>query len=128
MIKDIEAESDTTVLVAVGRDFHNKGVASLEKQDDPPPLGADASFQEVMKHRLSTKDGKEKYKLRKQTVEPVFGIIKEAIGFRQFHLRGLENVNTEWTLVTLAYNFKRLFSITNSGTLSSNQVKTVKNG
>ena len=55
-------------------------------------------------------------------------IIKEAIGFRQFHLRGLENVNTEWILVTLAYNFKRLFSITNSGTLSSNQVKAVKNG
>jgi len=128
MIKDIEAKSDTTVLAAVGRDHHNKGIKSLEKHDDPPPPEADAPFKKVMKHRLSTKEGKDKYKLRKQTVEPVFGIIKEVIGFRQFHLRGLENVNTEWTLVTLAYSFKRLFSITNSGTLSSKEEKAVKNG
>lgn len=45
---------------------------------------------------------------RKQTVEPVFGIVKEAMGFRQFLLRGLEKVETEWALVTLAYNCKRL--------------------
>ncbi len=50
-----------------------------------------------------------RYKLRQQTVEPVFGIIKEALGFRRFSLRGLEKAALEWTLVTLAYNCKRLF-------------------
>jgi hypothetical protein len=62
-----------------------------------------------MKHRLETKQGRELYALRKQTIEPIFGIIKETLGFRRFSLRGLKNVRTEWTLVTLAYNLKRLF-------------------
>ena len=48
------------------------------------------------------------YALRKQTVEPVFGIIKSVMGFRQFMLRGLENVRNEWTLVCLAWNLKRM--------------------
>ncbi|MHB8346552.1 MAG: transposase, partial [Acidiferrobacterales bacterium] len=48
------------------------------------------------------------YALRKQTVEPVFGIIKSVMGFRQFHLRGLELVRNEWTLVCLAWNLKRM--------------------
>ena len=65
-----------------------------------------------MVHRLKTKEGKEKYKKRKETVEPVFGIIKSVLGFRQFLLRGLEKVNPEWDLVTLAYNFKRLYKLT----------------
>ena len=67
-----------------------------------------------MRHRLKTREGKEKYRLRKQTVEPVFGIIKEVMGFRQFHLRGHPKVETEWTLVTLAYNVKRLFKMSGS--------------
>lgn len=46
--------------------------------------------------------------MRKQTVEPVFGIIKSAMGFRQFLLRGLEHVTHEWTLVCLAWNLKRM--------------------
>ncbi len=61
-----------------------------------------------MKHRLKTKDGKAKYKLRQQTVEPVFGIIKSVMGFRQFLLRGLEKVGLEWQWVCVAYNLKRL--------------------
>ena len=48
------------------------------------------------------------YKLRQQTVEPVFGIIKSVLGFRQFRLRGRARVSLEWTLVCLAYNLKRL--------------------
>jgi len=75
---------------------------------DPPP-GAKAG--EIMAHRLETKAGGELYKLRKQTVEPVFGIIKEALGFRRFLLRGLEKVNLEWTLVSSRYNLKRLFNL-----------------
>jgi hypothetical protein len=62
-----------------------------------------------MAHRLKTPEGKELYALRKQTPEPVFGIIKSALGFRQFLLRGLDNVRGEWNLVTMAYNMKRLF-------------------
>ena len=54
---------------------------------------------------------REKYKLRKQTVEPVFGIIKKWMGFTQVLLRGHEKVSGEWQLVTLAYNFKRLWNL-----------------
>jgi hypothetical protein len=56
-----------------------------------------------MKAKLETEDGRKRYAKRKQSVEPAFGIIKSAIGFARFHLRGLANVASEWTLVTLAY-------------------------
>ncbi len=51
------------------------------------------------------------YALRKQTPEPVFGIIKSVIGFRQFSLRGLDNVRGEWSLVTMSWNIRRLFTL-----------------
>ena len=66
---------------------------------------------ERMEWRLDTAEGKKLYGLRKQTVEPVFGIIKEAIGFRRFMLRGQAKVSLEWTLVTTSYNLKRLFNL-----------------
>src|SRR6185437_1252042 len=62
----------------------------------------------AMKAKLETEAGKACYKKRKQTVEPVFGIIKSAMGFTRFHLRGLQNVAAEWLLVALAYNCRRL--------------------
>ena len=65
-----------------------------------------------MKLKLKTKKGRECYKLRKQTVEPVFGIAKSVLRFRQFLLRGLDKVNIEWDLVALAYNLKRLHKMT----------------
>ncbi|OXC79783.1 Mobile element protein [Caballeronia sordidicola] len=61
-----------------------------------------------MMHRLKTKAGRALYGLRKNTVEPVFGIIKHVMGFRQFSLRGLSNVGAEWSLVALAWNIKRM--------------------
>ena len=61
-----------------------------------------------MKAKLETEEGKNQYSLRKQTVEPVFGIIKRAIRFTYFHLRGIPNVTSEWRLVALAYNCKRV--------------------
>jgi hypothetical protein len=61
-----------------------------------------------MAHRLKTPNGRATYALRKQTVEPVFGIIKSVMGFRQFLTRGLANVRNEWTLVCLAWNLKRM--------------------
>ena len=64
-----------------------------------------------MIYRTSTKAGKTLYKQRQQTVEPVFGIIKSVMGFRQFLLRGKEKVSLEWSLVRLAYNMRRLHMI-----------------
>jgi hypothetical protein len=61
-----------------------------------------------MKHRLKTKDGRAIYAKRKCTVEPVFGIIKAIMGFRQFLLRGVESVCGEWNLVCMAWNLKRM--------------------
>lgn len=82
--------------------------------DFRPPPGATPErriaepWRLAMKAKLETEDGKARYKKRKQTVEPVFGIIKSAIGFTRFHLRGLANVAMEWLLVALAYNCRRL--------------------
>lgn len=100
-----------TVLAAMKRKPHGRSVEQLEKRDDPPAPPPEASVAEVMVYRLETKAGKDLYGLRKQTVEPVFGIIKEAMGFRRFLLRGLEKVNLEWDLVTTSYNLKRLFNL-----------------
>jgi hypothetical protein len=62
----------------------------------------------AMAEKLRTPEGKARYRRRACTVEPVFGIIKSALGFRQFMLRGLKKVSGEWNLVCLAYNLKRL--------------------
>jgi transposase len=94
---------------AMKRHGHGRSVEHLEERPDPPAPPEGAPMAEIMRHRLETKAGKKRYALRKQTVEPVFGIIKEAMGFRRFLLRGLEKVDLEWTLVTTAYNLKRLF-------------------
>ena len=85
-----------------------ESVAELENPPEPAPPAADASLSEVMRHRLKPTAGKPLYKLRQQTVEPVFGIIKAVLGFRQFRWRGRAKVAWEWTLVCLAYNLKRL--------------------
>ena len=95
-----------TPLIAVGREGHHQ--EWRERFTEPEPLTADATSVEKMKHMLKTKAGRALYALRKQTVEPVFGIIKSVMGFRQFLMRGLDNVQTEWTLVCLAWNLKRM--------------------
>ena len=93
-------------LLAAGRDGHHPHWE--DRFTEPPPLTEPASTVDRMKHRLKTPKGRELYGLRKQTVEPVFGIIKSAMGFRQFLLRGLASVRGEWTLVTMAWNIKRM--------------------
>ena len=93
-------------LIAVKRDEHHPDWR--DRFTEPLPLADNASPVEVMKHRLKTQIGRAAYALRKQTVEPVFGIIKSVMGFRQFLLRGLDNVKNEWTLVCLAWNLKRM--------------------
>lgn len=102
-----------TVYAAVERHSHHKTVADLLPQAEPAAPGAPASAKENMAHRLQTAVGKALYKLRKQTVEPVFGIIKEAMGFRRFLLRGRAKVGLEWTLVCVSYNLKRMFPLKN---------------
>ena len=101
----------TVVLAAIKRDKHGRTVEDLEKKEDPEPPPPNAPFAERMIHRVATKAGRTRYKQRQQTVEPVFGIIKEAMGFRRFSMRGLQKSSLEWTLVSLAYNLKRLFTI-----------------
>jgi len=64
-----------------------------------------------MAHRLKSPRGRKLHALRKQTPEPVFGIIKSVMGFRQFLLRGLECVQGEWSLVTMSWNLKRMFAL-----------------
>ena len=93
-------------LLAAGRDKHHPHWE--DRFTEPPALAEPASEVDRMKHRLKTIQGRKLYGLRKQTVEPVFGIIKSVMGFRQFLLRGLDSVRGEWNLVTMAWNIKRM--------------------
>ena len=93
-------------LIAVAKEDHHPDWR--ERHSEPPPPPENATPLQTMAHRLKTKAGRALYALRKQTVEPVFGIIKSVMGFRQFSLRGLTKVTGEWTLVCLAWNLKRL--------------------
>ena len=94
-------------LIAMGREPHHPSLAE-RFADAPAPPDAPTPLK-TMAHRLKTPEGKKLYGLRKHTPEPVFGIIKSALGFRQFLLRGLDNVRGEWSLVTMAWNMKRMF-------------------
>lgn len=76
---------------------------------EPPQIRS--AFVLEMKAKMERDEARRKYRLRKQTVEPVFGTIKKWMGFTQFHLRGLEKVDGEWKLLTLAYNVKRLWKM-----------------
>ncbi len=105
------APTGTTVYAAMEKTSHHRSVRDLEKKREPDALPAETSTGERMRHRLKSTVGRKLYKLRQQTVEPVFGIIKSAMGFRQFLLRGTNKVSTEWTLVCLAYNLRRLHTL-----------------
>lgn len=94
-------------VIAMGREAHHPSLA--ERFAESPPHPENPNPLEAMGHRLKTSEGKKLYALRKQIPEPVFGIIKSALGFRQFLLRGLNNVRGEWSLVTMAWNIKRMF-------------------
>ena len=116
------AEARVTPLIAIKREHHH---VSLNERfaADPPALttaptlaptanGADGVGAETalaqMRHALKTSSGRALYALRKSTVEPAIGVIKHVMGFRQFSVRGLNRVDAEWSLVTLAYNVKRM--------------------
>jgi transposase len=102
-------EAGIEALIAVARDEHHAGWR--DRFTEPVPLSETATAAERMAHRLKTKAGRAAYALRKQTVEPVFGIIKSVLGFRQFLLRGLNKAAGEWRLVCLAWNLKRMAAL-----------------
>ena len=81
----------------------------------PPPAKTPRQMKEpwriAMRAKLDTDAAKATYRRRKQTIEPVFGIIKAAMGFTRFHLRGLKNVAAEWLLTALAYNCRRMIRL-----------------
>lgn len=105
-IEELEARG-IEPYIATGRDRHHQSWQERFSQPLPPPP-EEASPMVKMAYKLKTEIGKLIYGLRKSTVEPVIGIIKETLGFRQFSLRGLVTVAGEWCLVCLAYNLKRL--------------------
>jgi transposase len=103
------AETGIAPLIAMGRQPHHPSLNerfadALPAPENPTPL-------EAMAHRLATPEGKKLYALRKHVPEPVFGIIKSVMGFRQFLLRGIDQVRGEWSLVTMAWNLKRMFTL-----------------
>jgi transposase len=106
---NVNACADTGVvpLIAMGREAHHPSLD--ERFAKAPPAPVTPTPLETMAHQLQTPGGKTLYALRKQVPEPVFGIIKSVLGFRQFLLRGIDRVRGEWSLVTMAWNMKRMF-------------------
>ncbi len=104
------AERHIEPYIATGREPHHKSWQErFAAEPEPPP--ENASAQVKMAYKLRTEIGQAIYHLRKCTVEPVIGIIKAVLGFRQFSLRGLDSADCEWCLVCLAFNLKRLHTL-----------------
>jgi hypothetical protein len=104
-------QEDIIPMLACGREAHHPSPQARFADPGAAPADTEGAVTR-MRHRLKTLEGKARYAQRKSTVEPVFGIIKNVLGFRQFLLRGLQAVTGEWTLVCIAYNLKRLQVLT----------------
>jgi len=102
-------EAGIEPLIPEKRQPHNLPLKERFKKDPEPE--PDATPLQTMRHRMNTKEGKTLYAKRKSTVETVFGIIKQVQGFRQFMLRGLDSVQSEWALVCIGWNLKRLHTL-----------------
>ena len=96
------------VLVATSAEGGRRAHDFRPERPEKPAREPKAEWIIEMRRKMELAENRERYRLRKQTVEPVFGIVKEAMGFRRFLLRGLEKVEGEWALVALAYNCRRL--------------------
>jgi len=94
--------------IATGREPHHKSWKDYFSEEQLIAPSEDATPMVKMAYNLKTEIGKAIYRLRKCTVEPVIGVIKEILGFRQFSLRGSEGVSGEWALVCIAFDIKRL--------------------
>jgi len=111
-IEELEARGIESYIATGGGHHHQSWQERFAQEPTPPP--EDASPMVKMAYKLKTDIGKLIYGLRKSTVEPIIGIIKETLGFRQFSLRGLVAVAGEWCLVCLAYNLKRMHVLMSS--------------
>jgi len=100
---------EITPYISDSRERHN--LPWEERFKSPLPCPEDADVVTAMLYRLRTPEGKEMYAKRKSTVETVFGIVKEVMGFRRFHLRGLNAAQGEWNLVCMAWNLKRMHAL-----------------
>ncbi len=105
------AESGIEVLVATGTAGRRRPHDFRPTKAEAPPKEPKAEWLKAMAAKLESAEGRALYKLRQQTVEPVFGIIKAVLGFTEFSLRGRDKVAREWDLVALAYNCKRLHKL-----------------
>ena len=109
-VADLQKQ-DIEVLGAIPGNKHRRAHDLRPMPPEKPHREIKAPWMKAMKAKLETENGKEKYRKRKQTVEPVFGIIKHAMKFRQFLLRGIDKARGEWSLVALAYNCRRLHTL-----------------
>lgn len=108
-IKDC-TKREIAPIISTSREKHNSYLNDILKNNEEETNEGNTPTQKMNKV-LKSKKGKTIYKKRKQTVEPVFGIIKEILGFRRFSLRGESKTDGEWSLVCLAYNLKRFFNL-----------------
>jgi transposase len=102
-------QANLVPFIPSSREKHNRPLMERFREDPEPPQNATAI--QAMRHRLQTSEGKAVYATRKSTVEPVFGIIKHVLEFRQFLLRGLDSVQGEWSLVCIGWNLKRMHAL-----------------
>jgi transposase len=105
---ELADERNVEIYVPSGRQKHNQKLDDMLSTKEEPIPPKNPTLSEALEYRMATKSGKAFYAIRKSTIEPVFGIIKEVMGFRKFSLRGIESVTGEWNLVCIAYNIKRL--------------------
>jgi hypothetical protein len=108
---NVEQCQGKNIVPYIASERHAHNAPPEERFSEPVPLAGPADPVTEMKHRLKTMVGKAIYAKRKSTIEPVFGIIKAVMGFRQFLLRGLKRVAGEWDLVCIAYNLKRMYAL-----------------
>ena len=101
-------ERGVEALVAIGRTQPRRPYDFRPPPDPKAARQINEPWRIAMQAKLDTNDGKARYAQRQHSVEPVFGIIKSAMGFVRFRLRGLNNVASEWLLTALAYNCRRL--------------------
>jgi transposase len=106
-------EAGITPVIAIKRDAHHPSVLERFAPQPAEPPGDDPMLR--LHHRLGTREGKALYARRKTTSEPVFGVLKHVIGFRQFLMRGLEAVNGEWNLVSIGWNLRRMHTLMLAG-------------
>ncbi len=103
-------QKNISPIISSSRENHNSFLSNILNPDTKENAPCITPV-EKMTRKLKSEEGKEIYKKRKQTVEPVFGVIKEILGFRRFSLRGEAKTDAEWSLVCSAYNLKRFFKM-----------------